>query len=84
MIQKSTLTPSEQPAGQQISGMKCPVCEMFIPVSISQLLYDGGIMCPYCGLMMTINKPQSKRALEALRKVEDATKKVKETEIFKR
>lgn len=84
MIQKSTTTPSGQQAAQRISGMNCPVCRMFVPISISQLLYDGGIMCPHCGLMMTINKSQSKQALDALKKVEGATKKVRETESFKR
>lgn len=84
MMQKPTTVPSGQQAGQRVSGMNCPVCQMFVPISISQLLYDGGIMCPHCGLMMTINKSQSRRALDALKKVEDATKKVRETESFKR
>lgn len=84
MMQKSTLAPSIQPVGQQVSGMKCPVCEMFIPISIPQLLYDGGIMCPHCGLTLTINKQLSRPALEALKKVDDATRKVEETESFKR
>lgn len=84
MMQKPTLAPSTQPVRQQASGMKCPVCEMFIPISIPQLLCDGEIMCPHCGLTMTINKQQSRQALEALRKVDDATRKVRETESFKR
>lgn len=70
--------------GQQTSGMKCPLCQGFIPISIYQLLHENGIMCPHCGLSMTINKTQSKKALDALAKVEAATRKVRETEIFKR
>ena len=74
-----------QPAsGQQVGGMKCPACQGFIPISVHQLLHEGGIVCPHCGLSMTINKAQSKRALEALEKVEAATRKVRETETFKR
>lgn len=86
MIQNSTPSPASpgQAAGQRVSGMDCPACRMFIPISISQLLYDGGIMCPHCGLMMTINKSQSRQALEALKKVEDAAKRVRETESFRR
>lgn len=34
--------------------------------------------------MMTVNRSQSKQALDALKKVEDATRKVRETESFKR
>jgi len=83
-MRKPILTLPEQTAGQRVSGMNCPVCRMFIPISIPQLLYDGGILCPHCGLMMTINKLQSRQALDALRRVDEATKKVKETESFKR
>ncbi len=83
-MRKSTLTLPERTPGQRVSGMDCPVCRMFIPISIPQLLYDGGILCPHCGLMMTINKLQSRQALDALRKVDEATRKVKETELFRR
>lgn len=88
MIKNTTPTLSPihpgQPAGQHVNGMNCPVCQMFIPISVSQLLYDGEIMCPYCGLTMTINKSQSNQALDALKKLEDATTKLRETESFKR
>lgn len=69
---------------QQVSGMNCPSCRGFIPVSVHQLLYEGGIVCPHCGLSMTIDKAQSKKALDALAKVEAATRRVRETETFKR
>lgn len=83
-MQRPTTAPAEPQSVQRVSGMDCPVCRKFIPISIPQLLYDGGIMCPHCGLMMTINKSLSRKALEALKKVEDATKKLRETESFKR
>jgi len=86
MTQKTNPTPpaTQQVAASRISGMNCPVCQNFIPISVHQLLHEGGIMCPHCGLSMTINKSQSKRALDALEKVEEATKRVKDTENFKR
>lgn len=86
MIQNSKPSPThpEQTAGQRVSGLNCPDCMMFMPVSISQLLYDGGVTCPHCGLTMTINKSQSRQALDALKKVEDATKRVRDTESFRR
>lgn len=82
MMQKAITTTGLQ-TEQRAGGMDCPVCRMFIPVSVSMLLHDGGIMCPHCGLMMTIDKSQSGKALDALRKVEDATRKVREAESFK-
>lgn len=69
---------------QRVSGMNCPVCEGFIPISIPQLLFDGGISCPHCGLLMTINRRQSTAAMDALKKVNDAMRKVKKTEKFRR
>lgn len=78
------LTPTPQPAAsQRVSGIDCPVCQNFIPISIHHLLHECGIMCPHCGLSMTINRAQSKQALDALKKVEQASQRVKETETFK-
>jgi len=62
--------------------MNCPVCRNFIPISIRQLLHECGIACPHCGLTLTINKAQSRQAMEALSKVEQASRKVKETQTF--
>lgn len=75
---------SQQPATQQPSGMPCPVCRGFIPVSIYQLLHDGTVICPHCGLSLTVNRPHSQPAMEALKKVEGAINRVRETEKFKR
>lgn len=86
MTQNSTPTPSqpEQTPDQRGSGMNCPICMKFIPLSIFQLLNEGGVTCPHCGQMMTIDKLQSRPALEALKKLEKARKKLRETESFKR
>ena len=69
---------------QQPSGMNCPVCEGFISISIFQLLHDGAIACPHCGLSLTINRSLSQPAIDALKKVEKATDQVRKTENFKR
>lgn len=70
--------------GMRVSGMKCPICEGFIPIGVHQLLFDGDISCPHCGLSLTINRMQSKQALDALRKVEEAVGNLRKTENFKR
>lgn len=74
----------EPAAKQQPSGMSCPICKCFIPISVFQLLYDGAIVCPHCGLTLTINRSVSQSAMNALKKVENAVNQVRETENFKR
>ena len=71
-------------SAQRPSGMSCPVCNGFIPISIFQLLHDGAIACPHCGLSLTINRSLSQPAIDALKKVEKATDQVRKTENFKR
>lgn len=69
---------------KKVNGMECPVCVGFIPVDIEQLLYDGVIACPNCGLRLTVNRQQSQAAMNALKKVDDAVKRVDSTSKFKR
>ena len=68
---------------RHVSGMTCPVCKGFIPVSIQQLLFENGISCPHCGQLYIINRIKSKQALDALMKVEVATRNLREKEHFK-
>lgn len=81
---KSNPVVSQPTATQQPSGMSCPICKCFIPISIYQLLHDGAITCPHCGLSLTINRSVSQSAMNALKKVENAVSRVRETEKFKR
>lgn len=74
---------SQTAATQQPGGMPCPVCQGFIPISIYQLLHDGAVICPHCGLPLTVNRSQSQPAMDALKKVEGAIDRVRETEKFK-
>lgn len=59
---------------QQIPGMKCPVCGTFIPTSIQELLNAKGLVCPNCGLELSINRNESRRAMEILQDVDNAQK----------
>lgn len=56
----------------RLSGMPCPQCNGFIPVSMQQIITDSAIICPHCGLRLTINRQQSSTAIEALKKVQQA------------
>lgn len=67
---------------QRVSGMPCPSCQNFIPITMHQLLESNGIFCPACGLRLEINKQSSAKALDALRKVDAAQRNVEATSRF--
>ena len=54
--------------------MPCPSCGEFIPISMQQILESSSIFCPSCGLRLDINKVASSKAIEALKKAEEAQK----------
>lgn len=63
-------------SSQRVSTIQCPVCKTSIPASISELLIAGGLTCPSCGLQLSMDRNQSQKALDALKKVEEAQKRV--------
>ncbi|MCF0199119.1 MAG: hypothetical protein HUK02_07315 [Bacteroidaceae bacterium] len=64
---------------QQTPGMNCPQCNQFIPTTINELLTAQGLRCPYCGLQLTINRAESKRAMDILKDVQNAQDNVNAT-----
>jgi len=67
--------PRTQHSSQHMPGILCPNCGNFIPTSIQQILFSNSICCPICGLSININKRKSDKALEMLKKIENAQKK---------
>ena len=67
---------------QQTPGMKCPQCGQFIPTSITELLSTKALHCPYCGLVLTINREESKQAMEILKEVDNASKNLEKASKF--
>ena len=57
---------------QRPSGMPCPQCGGFIPVSMQQIITDSSILCPHCGLRLNINQQESRPAIDALEKFQQA------------
>lgn len=51
------------------TGLTCPKCNGFIPLSLEQLLKSSEFVCPNCGLHLTIDRKPSKQAQEALEKI---------------
>ena len=72
MIPKQTRI---QHSSQHMPGMPCPNCGNFIPISIQQILFSKCLYCPICGFSINIDKRKSDKALETLKKIEDAQKK---------
>lgn len=57
--------------GKQTSGMPCPSCHAFIPISIYQIISGSSIFCPACGLRLDIDKSKSAKALEILKRIHE-------------
>lgn len=50
------------------TGLTCPQCSGFIPLSLEQLLKSGSITCPHCNLHLTINRKVADKTREVLEK----------------
>lgn len=83
-MKQNPATPSGPQAERHAGGINCPTCRMFIPVSISRLLYDKEITCPHCGLTINIGKQLPGKDLDAQKRIEEAVREAKEKESFKR
>ena len=55
--------------GKQTSGIPCPFCHAFIPISMYQIINGSSIFCPACGLRLDIDPAKSAKALEALKRI---------------
>lgn len=69
----NTVSVSSAPVhGQQIPGMKCPQCGEFIPTTIQHIITSSALVCPHCHLRLNIDRTKSGKAIDALRKVQEA------------
>lgn len=55
-------------ASSRPSGMPCPTCGGFIPVTMQEIITASCIHCPSCGITLNINQQESTPAIEALKK----------------
>lgn len=58
--------------GQQMPGMKCPQCGEFIPTTIQHIITSSALVCPHCHLRLNIDRTKSGKAIDVLRKVQEA------------
>ncbi len=59
------------------TGLTCPKCNGFIPLSLEQLLKSSEFVCPHCGLHLSINRKSSKSAQDVLEKNKHAEREEK-------
>jgi len=65
-----------------IPGLGCPNCGQMIPVSMQQIIHDKALRCPCCGLVLSIDKNKSDKALKILSKVDVAQKRIEDASKF--
>lgn len=78
------MTQTNAGAQSQRVGMKCPKCGMFIDTSVFQLLTSNALICKSCGLRLNIERNKSRKAFDALRRVQAAQDRVEKTSHFNR
>lgn len=57
-------------ASSQIPGISCPQCGKFIPTTITELLTQGHLRCPYCLLKLNLNLHKNPEPHKAGNKLE--------------
>lgn len=66
---------TENPYIQQKPGLPCPECSFLIQTDIMTLLSGKKIICPYCGLVLTIDQASSQEGLNTLRHLKNGLDK---------
>lgn len=62
----------QEPVPGQLPGLKCPQCGGFIETTIQIIINSTQLVCPHCGLRLNISRTSSKKAIDALKKVQEA------------
>lgn len=57
------------------SGMSCPQCGGYIPLSLEELLTGRSITCPHCDLHLTINRKATRQVLDKLNESRSKSRK---------
>lgn len=56
----------------QRAGLKCPQCSTFIETTMYHIITARSLVCPHCGLVLNIDPVKSRKAIDALKKVQEA------------
>ena len=58
------------------NGFKCPQCHRFIPLSVQTLFHQMYVDCPTCGLHLSIDRKESAKAMNVLKKVVEGQREI--------
>ena len=58
----------------RVSGVPCPICGKFIPISMQQMIHDSAATCPSCGLRLEIDNKKAQKAEEMIKKFKELMK----------
>ncbi|MCD8045035.1 MAG: hypothetical protein LUH10_18550 [Tannerellaceae bacterium] len=84
MSENQSLPPGAGQGASPAPGIHCPRCETFIPVTINGLINGTSFFCSRCMLRITPDTRQSSKAIDILRKVNEAQQRVEESQHFER
>lgn len=65
---------------QATHGLPCPECATVIPVRMEELLFSMRFCCPSCGLALSLDRQESRPALDALEEYYYAMEEIKARE----
>lgn len=68
----------------KMPGFPCPICKGFIPFCDFKTLITSGLECIYCKLELKVDTKQSMDAINAMGKVDQASKNLEEKSHFNR
>lgn len=68
----------------QRTGFNCPNCSGFIETTAINILTASCLICPQCGLRLEIDKANSRKAFDALKKINEAKRNLDEKSRFSR
>jgi predicted RNA-binding Zn-ribbon protein involved in translation (DUF1610 family) len=61
-------------------GLPCPKCATVIPLKAEDLLFSIRFVCPNCGLAISLDRSESREALDALEEFYYAMEEIKARE----
>lgn len=65
------------------SGFNCPECGFFVEVSLKTLLFNKNQQCPSCLTQFTMDREESKPALELMQKLNTVIENIESVKDFK-
>jgi len=63
-------------------GFNCPKCNFFIEMTIESLLYESTQTCPGCTTVFSMDRTQSKEALQLIQRLHVAMKNIETVKKF--